>query len=148
MAVIRGVHHIALLVRDIESAITLFSRLFGVQFEYRGQACRERWEVAYFRAGPTLIELVQPWRSREEEQSLQSSAAVIHHVAFLTDSIRDAVRVLQERGVAVTEGPMKSEVGEWLLATLDPEPLRGFRIQLAQPLADDSRVRQEEQERG
>ena len=114
------VHHIAYVVRDMDDAV----RVFGETFELK--LCERRIiegetsvEMAAFRCGQTLIEVLRPINHPELEQFLKEHGPGLHHVGFAMKGIDQGVKDLQTKGITIN-GPFIAGTG-WKIAYFDFE---------------------------
>jgi catechol 2,3-dioxygenase-like lactoylglutathione lyase family enzyme len=122
------VHHIAYVVSDMDQAIRVLRDTFELELSDRRVIEGERSvEMASFRCGPTLIELLRPIRHPALEQFLSDHGPSLHHVAFAVGDLPNRIEQLGKKGVAVT-APFDAGMG-WQIAyfDLDNKDLALFR---------------------
>jgi methylmalonyl-CoA/ethylmalonyl-CoA epimerase len=114
------VHHIAYVVSDMDDAV----RVFGDTFEL--ELCERRIiegetsvEMAAFRCGPTLIEVLRPINHPELQQFLKEYGPGLHHVGFAMKDLDKGVEDLKDKGVSIN-GPFIAGTG-WKIAYFDFE---------------------------
>jgi methylmalonyl-CoA/ethylmalonyl-CoA epimerase len=124
------VHHIAYIVADMEQAIGLFRDTLELELANRRMiGGQHSVEMASFRCGPTLIELLRPVDHPALQQFLKDHGPGLHHVAFATKDLPRRIEQLREKGVSVN-APFLAPTG-WMIAyfDLDNENLALFRSQ-------------------
>jgi methylmalonyl-CoA/ethylmalonyl-CoA epimerase len=114
------IHHIAYVVSDMEDAVRTFSERFKMELSERRVMQGERsFEMAAFRCGPTLIELMRPINHPELARFLAEHGPGLHHVAFAVRDLSKRVQELKQEGVFVSE-PFVAATG-WKTAYFDLE---------------------------
>jgi len=112
------VHHIAYVVSDMDDAIRTFGETFELEMSDRRVIEGDRSiEIAAFRCGPTLIELIRPINHPLLAQFLKEHGPGLHHVAFAMRHLSKGIQELQERGIFASE-PFVAPTG-WKIAYLD-----------------------------
>ena len=131
---IRGVHHIGILVHDARATAERFRAALGLEVtsweDYGpGQAL-----IGFIPVGGTLLELVQPlgykgfgvdWL-RERGEGLQ-------HVAFQVDDIDAALKTLKSRGVELQDNQPRPGAADTMIAFLARGTIEGYMVELVQP---------------
>ncbi len=102
---LKRIHHIDFLVRDMEQAIAQYTRIFGVQIENRIQV--QGVELAYFHIGDVLIALVSPVDSQSPlAKQLDEKGEGLMHMGCEVESLEAAVQAMKAKGVRlVNEKP-------------------------------------------
>lgn len=96
------VHHVAYVVDDMDGAVRIFRDKFELELSDRRLLEGERsLEVATFRCGPTLIELMRPINHPVLAQFLKEHGPGLHHVAFAMQDLPRRIEELGEKGVFV-----------------------------------------------
>ena len=112
------VHHVAYVVNDMDDAVRIFRDTFELELSERRMMEGERSvEMAAFRCGPTLIELLRPIDHPALEQFLEDHGPGLHHVAFAINDLPARIEELREKGVFAGE-PFEAPTG-WKIAYFD-----------------------------
>ena len=112
------VHHIAYVVTDMDDAVRIFGDKFKMELSDRRVTKGERTvEIATFRCGPTLIELMRPIDHPPLAQFLKEHGPGLHHVAFAMRDLSRGIQELKEKGVFASE-PFVAPTG-WRIAYFD-----------------------------
>ena len=106
---VRSIDHISYAVRDIDSTVEAWSRLYGfgpwTYAENGGVDVKGRpWWVrmAFTYVGPVQVELVQCTEGRIfQSRFLDTWGEGIHHIGFYVDDVDAGVRDLVSRGAKV-----------------------------------------------
>ncbi len=94
------VDHLGIAVRSLEASIPLYRDVFGLDFEGIDQVDEQGARVAFFRAGETLIELLEPTRTDSPiGKHLERRGEGLHHVALATDDLAAARARAEEHGL-------------------------------------------------
>ena len=114
------IHHIAYVVSDMQDALRIFQDAFELELtERRVIEGETSVEMAAFRCGPTLIEVLRPINHPALSQFLEEHGPGLHHVGFAMQDISKGVEELKEKGVFVN-GPFVAGTG-WKIAYFDFE---------------------------
>lgn len=114
------VHHVAYVVNDMDDAVQVLGELFELQMCERHVIGGPRpVEMASFRCGPSLIEVLRPVNHPELEQFLREHGPGLHHVAFAVKDLPTTIERLREKGCYVGE-PFVAGTG-WRIAYFDLE---------------------------
>jgi methylmalonyl-CoA/ethylmalonyl-CoA epimerase len=120
---VAGVHHVGIIVADLDSAVAFATELLGLEVEKRVTLAPERTEIVFLRCGDVLLELIEisdpDVRSRRAR--IPGAKAEIEHVALAVEDLDAVVAELIEEGVAFTAGAGKVE------ATTEPLEVAGTR---------------------
>jgi lactoylglutathione lyase len=95
--VIKKVEHVALIVTDMEKAISYYSNMFG--FTLRTRRKNNRREMAFLQHDQQPgfeIELIRDLVLEDE----YSERGIVNHLAFTVDSIKDAIQYYKEKGIS------------------------------------------------
>ena len=124
------VHHVAIVVRDIEAALAMYRDTLGLTLELVLPIESDGVTIAFLAVGETKIELVQPTDpSTGVARFLDRQGEGFHHVclettdldAILADLATSGVEVIDERARRGAEGPV---------AFLHPRSCHGVLVEL------------------
>jgi methylmalonyl-CoA/ethylmalonyl-CoA epimerase len=93
---IRGVDHVAVLVPEIEPALTEFSALFGFELVADEVLADPAVRLVHLDAGNVDIQLVQPLGPGRLADDLSVRGAGLHHLCFGVPDLSDALADLHE----------------------------------------------------
>ncbi|HEY4491981.1 MAG TPA: methylmalonyl-CoA epimerase [Acidobacteriota bacterium] len=132
---IQDIHHIAIVVRNIEEKLPLYTNILGFRLTHIEEVPHMFVRIAMLESdrGSTRIELVQPMaQDTGVARYLQKKGEAIHHLCFLVDDLAGELSRLKEQGIRlIDETPKKGETGS-LVAFLHPESCHGVLIELKQ----------------
>ena len=114
------IHHVAYVVSDMDDAVRVFRDTFELELSDRRVIEGETSvEMAAFRCGPTLIEILRPINHPALAQFLEEHGPGLHHVGFAMKDLPKRVEELKDKGVFIN-GPFVAGTG-WKIAYFDFE---------------------------
>jgi methylmalonyl-CoA/ethylmalonyl-CoA epimerase len=133
---VRKIHHINFIVRDLERAIRAYEQILGTPVTRRDELVQRGVKAARFRVGETWLVLVQPTRA----DSVPGRYLAEHGEGFFLMSLEvgtlaDAIR---ELGPAMTEGAARAGAEHWRVQDLRRDLTFGAQLQLCEDPGDDS----------
>lgn len=132
---IRDIDHIAIVVRNIETKLPLYTKVLGFRLKNIEDVPHMNVRVAMLETsdGTTQIELVQPTvEGTGVARFLEKKGEVIHHLCFLVNDLQKELNRLKSTGTRlIHETPQKGKAGS-LVAFLHPESCGGMLIELKQ----------------
>ena len=132
---IRDIDHIAIVVRNIESTLPIYTGLLGFRLKNMEDVPHMYVRVAILESeeGTTHIELVQPMAADTGvARFLEKKGETIHHLCFVVPDIQAELNRLKSEGVRlIDETPRKGEDGS-LVAFIHPQSSGGILIELKQ----------------
>lgn len=141
-SVITGVHHINLLVRDLDAAVARYSAALGIDAFEWGELPERGVRTARFKAGQSWIVLVQP----TDPQSVPGRHLARHGEGLFllslgVDSLASAREAVLAGGGAFLQDTPRSGLEGWQVLDLDPAAFAGAILQLTEEssAANDSK---------
>jgi methylmalonyl-CoA/ethylmalonyl-CoA epimerase len=123
---VRGLHHVALAVENLDEAVAVYSRLFDAEVELEGRMEEQGVNAVYLRVGTGRVELVSPLGpDTPVGRFLAKRGPGMHHVAFEVDSVDDAVGELTSRGAHVIDSEPRPGLGGKRVVFVHPDSLDG-----------------------
>ena len=136
---IRGVHHIGILVRDAQAAAARF-RALGLEVTSWEDYGPGLLRIGFIPLGQTLLELIEPLTGEGFNAGwLRDRGEGIQHVAFAVEDIQAAIEALKARGVALQDDTPRPGAAGTLIAFLTQEATGGVLLELTQPAEQDTR---------
>jgi methylmalonyl-CoA epimerase len=128
------IDHIAIVVKDLEATITLYTQTLGFAPVYRETIADQGVEAVGLQAGDSIIELLRPLDEESPIATFRGDAATkLHHTAYRVENIEASLADLRSKGVRlIDEHPRKGAHGN-LIAFLHPKSTGGVLIELCQP---------------
>lgn len=130
---IKKVNHMAIAVTNLDEALDLYNRLFGLRPEKVETVTEQRVKAAILPVGEgSEIELIQPIDSDSGvAKFLEKRGEGVHHVALEVDDIDRELQSLAAKGVELIDRePRLGVAGR--VAFLHPKSTRGILIELVQ----------------
>jgi len=127
------IDHIAIVVKDLEAAIALYTQTLGFAPVYRETIADQGVEAVGLEAGDSVIELLRPLDEDSPIAKFRGDAASkLHHTAYRVDNLEAALADLRSKGVRlIDERPRKGAHGN-LIAFLHPKSTGGVLVELCQ----------------
>jgi methylmalonyl-CoA epimerase len=95
---LKRVHHIDFVVRDMDEAITKYSKTFGIQIDHR--LTTHGVDIAHFNIGDTIIVLISPVDHENQLQRfLDEKGEGFYHMGCEVDSLADEVQTMKAKSV-------------------------------------------------
>jgi methylmalonyl-CoA/ethylmalonyl-CoA epimerase len=133
MPEIKRIHHLALLVADLEAAIRLWQDTLGVTPSRVSDIPEEAARSAFLPLGGSQIELVQPATSDSGlSRYLEKHGPGMHHVCLEVEDLEGLLQQLKDKGIQlINEQPKVGNNGR-LYAFIHPRSTQGVLIELYQ----------------
>ena len=135
---IKKVHHVGLVVRDMEQAMRFYRDTLGLPI-YKQQVIEDQGvKAALLTLGDSEIELLQPIVSDNGiARYLESRGEGLHHVCFEVDNVDRDLDLLKQANVElIDQQPRIGIAGR--ICFLHPKAMHGALVELCQPLDDDA----------
>ena len=124
------VHHVAVVVGDLEAALGFFRDMLGLELEVVQEIPSDRVRIAFLPIGETKIELVSPTDdSTGVARFLAAKGEGFHHVCFEVPDLAAALTRLGIEGVELIDSaPRRGAEGP--VAFLHPRSCHGVLVEL------------------
>jgi methylmalonyl-CoA epimerase len=124
------VHHVALVVRSIESALVLWRDMLGLELEMIMDVPQDRVRIAFLGVGESKVELVEPTDDTTGVyRFLESKGEGFHHVCFEVANLAETLMRLEIDGLELIDtAPRKGAEGP--VAFLHPRSCHGVLVEL------------------
>ena len=128
------IDHVAIVVKDLEATIALYTRTLGFSQVYRETVADQGVEAVGLRTGDAVIELLRPLAEDSLIAKFRGDAQTkLHHTAYRVGDVRAELARLKAAGVRlIDEEPRKGAHGN-TIAFLHPKSTGGVLIELCQP---------------
>jgi len=133
MPEIKRIHHIAVLVEDIDTSLKFWHDILGIEPSHISNMPNEAARIAFLPVGESEIELVQPVTSDSGlSRFLEKHGPGMHHLCLEVDNLQGFLRQLKTKGVQlINEEPKVGEDGR-LYAFIHPKSTNGVLVELYQ----------------
>jgi methylmalonyl-CoA epimerase len=127
------IDHIAIVVKDLDATIALYTQTLGFAPVYRETIADQGVEAVGLKAGDSIIELLHPLDPDSPIARFRGDAETkLHHTAYRVEDIETALADYKSKGVRlIDERPRKGAHGN-LIAFLHPKSTGGVLIELCQ----------------
>jgi methylmalonyl-CoA/ethylmalonyl-CoA epimerase len=128
---IKKIHHVALVVEEIDDALGFWQDCLGIPLQHISEAPQERSRIAFLPVGDSEIELVQP-TSKESgvARYLSKRGPGMHHICLEVDDIQGMVEILSGKGTQlIQDAPVLGEDGRKYVF-IHPKSANGVLVEL------------------
>lgn len=124
------IHHVAIIVRDIDEALGVYRDLLGLPVELVLPIESDRVTIAFLTVGESKIELVQPTDDTTGvARFLAAKGEGFHHLCLEVPDVAATLADLEQRGVELIDrAPRRGAEGP--VAFLHPRAGRGVMVEL------------------
>jgi methylmalonyl-CoA/ethylmalonyl-CoA epimerase len=130
---IKRIHHINLIVRDLEKAARQYRKLLGDSAGQVEELPERGVRLVRFKLGETWIVLVQPVNSEGvPAQHLEQYGEGFFLVSCEVDDVKEAAEKAIEQGIRALDKQPRQGLDDWRVMDLDPDDLCGVNVQLVQ----------------
>ena len=131
------IHHIAIAVEDLDSALTFYRDALGAEVNDRREIPAEGVEVAFLPLGEAEIELLRPLDPGNSiGRFIEKRGEGIHHICLLVDNIEAAVTQLVNQGARMAT-EVRSHADGTRYAFVHPKSTHGVLLELyEEPLGE------------
>ena len=134
---ITKVHHVGVVVRDIEASLRFYRDTLGLPVYKRQRLIEQGVEAILLTLGDSEIELLEPVvPDTGIARYLEKRGEGLHHVCFQVDDVDRDLESLKERQVEVIDQQTRIGIAG-RICFLHPSALDGTLVELCQPLDDD-----------
>ncbi|HEY0613455.1 MAG TPA: methylmalonyl-CoA epimerase [Candidatus Elarobacter sp.] len=128
------IDHVAIVVKDLDATIRLYSETLGFTEVYRETVADQGVEAVGLRTGDAVIELLRPLSDESPIAAYRGDAETkLHHTAYRVADIRAELARLKAAGIRlIDEEPRRGAHGN-TIAFLHPKSTGGVLIELCQP---------------
>ncbi len=128
------IHHVAVVVRDMEQALRVYRDVLGLAMGKRAMVADQGVHAALLPMGDGEIELLEPADpAGSVARFLERRGEGLHHLCFETPDVSAALEQAKAAGLPVIDQvPRPGLAG--MIAFLHPKASHGVLVELAQPL--------------
>jgi methylmalonyl-CoA epimerase len=128
------IDHIAIVVKDLEETLRLYTQTLGFKEIYREIVADQGVEAVGLEAGSAIVELLLPLHEDSPVARYRGNAATkLHHTAYRVADIEAALSDLKAKGVRLIDERARRGANGSLIAFLHPKATGGVLIELCQP---------------
>jgi methylmalonyl-CoA/ethylmalonyl-CoA epimerase len=124
------VHHVALIVRSVESALDLWRAMLGLELESVTEIPDDGVRIAFLKVGESKIELVEPTDDTTGvARFLASRGEGFHHICFEVANLAETLLKLEISGLELIDtSPRRGAEGP--VAFIHPRACHGVLVEL------------------
>ena len=132
---IRKVHHVGIVVRDMEQALRFYRDTLGLRIHKHEPIVEQGVDAALLRLGDSEIELLQPTQPETGiARYLERKGEGLHHICFEVDDVERDLSVLKEKQVEMID--QMTRIGlAGRICFLHPNAMDGALVELCEPIA-------------
>jgi methylmalonyl-CoA/ethylmalonyl-CoA epimerase len=133
MPEIKRIHHLAVLVHDIDGSLRFWRDVLGLEPSQISDVPAEAARVAFLPLGESEIELVQPTALDSGlSRYLEKHGPGLHHVCLQVDDLSKLLGQLKGKGIRlINDQPKVGQDGK-LYAFIHPKSTQGVLVELYQ----------------
>ena len=130
---LRKIHHIGIVVRDIESAYAFYRDTLSLPVHKEDTLPDQGVKAALLKIGDSEIELLEPIEpGTGVARFLENKGEGLHHLCFETDDIEQELEATKAKGIAVIDQqPRPGLAGT--ICFLHPKVSHGVLVEYAEP---------------
>ena len=124
------IHHVAIVVRSIDTSLALWRDLLGLDLEEVMDIPTDHVRIAFLGVGESKVELVEPTDDTTGvARFLESKGEGFHHVCFEVDNLAEALIRLELDGLELIDtAPRRGAEGP--VAFIHPRSCQGVLVEL------------------
>lgn len=140
---IKKVHHVGVVVRDMEQAMGFYRDLLGLPVDKIETIHEQGVKAALLTLGDSEIELLEPTvTDNGVARYLERKGEGLHHICFEVDDVERDLSALKDRGTEMID--QQTRIGlAGRICFLHPSAMDGALVELCQPLDDEPGARHE-----
>jgi methylmalonyl-CoA/ethylmalonyl-CoA epimerase len=127
------IEHIGIAVTNLENAIKLFEKVFGLKCYNIEEVADQKVRTAFFMIGDTKIELLE---STDTEgpigKFIGKRGEGLHHIAFAVKNIEDHLRHAEELGIKLIDAKPRKGAEGLDIAFFHPKSTSGVLIEICE----------------
>jgi len=128
-----SVHHIAIAVHDMDTALEFYSDALGLEITDRRDEPSEGVEIAFLTAGQSLIELVRPLHSDNSiGRFLEKRGEGLHHVCLAVSDLDSAIVQLRAQGTQILNEEPQVNTDGTRYVFIHPKSSHGVLLELVE----------------
>ena len=129
----RKINHIGIAVKSIEKVMDFYQNDLGLEFEGYETVEEQGVRVAFFRAGESRIELLEPLNDDSPvAKFIAKKGEGMHHLALGSDNLKSDLSDLEKNGVKLIDKTPRSGAHHTQIAFLHPKSSNGVLLELTE----------------
>jgi methylmalonyl-CoA/ethylmalonyl-CoA epimerase len=128
------IDHVGLAVDDLDAAIALHERAYGLALAHREVVEEQGVEAVLLDVGEGHVELLRPLEpDTAVGRFLASRGPGLHHVAYRVDDIEAALDALRDQGLQLIDETPRVGIRDSRVAFVHPRSTGGVLTEIVQP---------------
>lgn len=116
------IEHLGIAVKSIEESLPYYEKVLGLKCYNIEEVADQKVKTAFFKIGPTKIELLEPTSEDSTiAKFIANKGEGVHHIAFATDSVADALADAAEKGIRLIDTAPRNGAEGLKIAFLHPK---------------------------
>ena len=133
MPKVKQVNHVAVVVDDMEKAISFWRDALGMELHELRDVPAEKSQVAFLPLPGSEVELVKPTTDDSGiAKYLARRGPGMHHIAIAVKDIRASLAELKNKGARLIDETPRVGAGGCLVAFVHPSSINGVLLELVQ----------------
>jgi methylmalonyl-CoA/ethylmalonyl-CoA epimerase len=142
MARIKRIDHVAIVVDDIDEALSFWQDGLGLQISHVEDVPDQDSVVAFLPSGDSLVELVRPTSGESGiARYLKKYGPGMHHICFEVDDIAAALSQLKKQSIRLINAEPVIGTGGKKIAFIHPDSANGVLVELYELTALEPQIR-------
>ncbi len=130
---IEDIDHIGIAVEDLDSAVEVYSKQFGMPVEHRELVAEQGVEAVLLGVGESHVELLAPLGpDTPVGKYLEKRGPGLHHVAYRVEDIESELERLKEEGVKLIDKVPRTGICDTKVAFIHPRSAGGVLTEIVQ----------------
>jgi methylmalonyl-CoA epimerase len=128
------IDHVAVAVADLDAALELHERTYGMQLVHRETVTQQGVEAVLLDVGENHVELLAPLHDDTPVgRFLAKRGPGLHHVAYQVADIEATVAALRDAGIRLIDETPRTGIRRSRVAFLHPSSSGGVLTEIVQP---------------
>ena len=133
-AELQRIDHIGVAVDDLEAAISLYEKAFGMELAHRETVSEQGVEAVLLDVGEGHVELLSPLGDETPVgKFLAKKGPGIHHVAYAVEDIEATLAELRSSGVELIDSEPRTGIRNSRVAFCHPKSTGSVLTEIVQP---------------
>jgi methylmalonyl-CoA/ethylmalonyl-CoA epimerase len=133
MSTIKQLNHVAILVEDLDTALSFWRDILGLEVSHIEDVPEQQAVVAFLPTGNTILELVRPTSADSGSALyLKKKGPGIHHLCFEVEDLEVHLKQLEREGIRLVNSEPVVGAGGTKIAFIHPTSTHGVLIELRQ----------------
>lgn len=133
MPIIKSIHHVAVVVKDMETSLSFWRDALGIQLHELRDVPAEKSQVAFLPVAGAEVELVMPTSDDSGiAKYLAKRGEGMHHICLEVDDIVGMLNQLKEKNIRLINEEARQTQDGKQYAFIHPESTGGVLVELYQ----------------